>query len=275
MVTVAADIAQASVTEPTVPENPRIAIHASSHEAAQTAKVKLAAQLHNLSPLNEADVVIALGGDGTMLEVLHATMGRGTPVYGMNRGSIGFLLNEYKIDKVLDRIFSAQQICLHPLSMVTKTMLGSIETAYAINEVSVLRETRQAAKLKIMVDGVTRLEELICDGAMVATPAGSTAYNPSAHGPILPLGAQLLAVTPISPFRPRRWRGALLPHTTRIGFEVLEADKRPVSAVADSTEIRDIVSVEITEDRSIDLNLLFDPDQNLGERIIKEQFQPL
>ncbi|MEO0392504.1 MAG: NAD kinase [Pseudomonadota bacterium] len=264
------------MTQPvTLPDNPRVAIHASPHESAQQALGALADVIPHAVPMDEADVVIALGGDGTMLEVLHTTMGTGVPVFGMNRGSVGFLLNDFNPDDLLNRLKNAQQICLHPLSMVAKTELGAIETAYAINEVSVLRETRQAAKIKIMVDGVTRLEELICDGALVATPAGSTAYNLSAHGPILPLGAQLMAVTPISPFRPRRWRGALLPHTTRITFEVLEADKRPVSAVADYTEIRDIVSVEITEDRSIDLNLLFDPDQNLGERIIKEQFQPL
>ena len=271
MAQLATDMAQPA----TLPDNPRIAVHASAHEAAQAAYERLQTNMPNLSPVDEADVVIALGGDGTMLEVLHATMGTGVPIFGMNRGSVGFLLNEFNPDRLLERIHNAQQINLHPLSMVAKTELGAIETAYAINEVSVLRETRQAAKLKIIVDGVTRMEELICDGALVATPAGSTAYNLSAHGPILPLGAQLLAVTPISPFRPRRWRGALLPHTTRISFEVIEADKRPVSAVADYTEIRDIVSVEITEDQSIDLNLLFDPDQNLGERIIKEQFQPL
>jgi NAD+ kinase len=257
-----------------MPAAPRIAIHAGTHAAAQEACHALKTNLPGCVPLDEADIVIALGGDGTMLEVLHATMGRGTPIYGMNRGSVGFLLNEFSLEGLSERIAKAQRITLHPLSMVAKTQDGEVHTAYAVNEVSVLRETRQAAKLRITVDGITRLDELICDGALVSTPAGSTAYNLSAHGPILPLESQMLALTPLSPFRPRRWRGALVPHTTRIGFEILEPEKRPVSAVADYTEVRDIVTVEITEDRNIELNLLFDPEQNLSERILKEQFQP-
>lgn len=260
------------MTQPASP--PRIALHASSHEMAQQARQRIAAELPDLVSVEEADIVVALGGDGTMLEILHATMGQNKPVYGMNRGSVGFLLNEYRPDDLLARIMAAHCITLHPLCMVTKTADGEVRTAYAINEVSVLRETRQAAKLRISVDGIVRLEELICDGVLVATPAGSTAYNLSAHGPILPLESGLLALTPLSPFRPRRWRGALLQHTARIGIEVLEPDKRPVSAVADYTEVRDVLTVEITEDHGIDLKLLFDPGQSLSERILKEQFLP-
>ncbi|MBV6632700.1 MAG: NAD kinase [Alphaproteobacteria bacterium] len=251
---------------------PAIALYCSQDEAAQEAATLIRPQIPHEVPVAEADIVIALGGDGTMLEVLHATMGQGIPVFGMNRGTVGFLLNDYHPEGLMARIEAAQQITLHPLRMVAKTETGAVEHAYAINEVSLLRETRQAAKLRIAVDGITRMDELVCDGALVATPAGSTAYNLSAQGPILPLESELLTLTPLSPFRPRRWRGALLPHTAQINIEVLEPSKRPVSAVADSTEIRDIVSVEITEDHETQLNLLFDPDQNLSERILKEQF---
>lgn len=276
------DMAQSSTTPPdgTTPDTTTpgisaataIALHSSSDEAAQEAAEQLRPQIPNSVPLEQAEIAIAVGGDGTMLEVLHSTMGRGVPVFGINRGSVGFLLNDYRPDGLIKRIEAAQQITMHPLKMVVTTDQGAVEHAYAINEVSLLRETRQAAKLKLKVDGITRMEELICDGTLISTPAGSTAYNLSAHGPILPLESELLALTPLSPFRPRRWRGALLPHTARIEIDVLEPRKRPVSAVADSTEIRDIVSVEITEDQDIELKLLFDPDQNLSERILKEQF---
>jgi NAD+ kinase len=222
--------------------------------------------------LEEADVVVALGGDGFLIETLHATLERGLPVFGMNRGSVGFLLNEYRCDGLPERLARAQRVILHPLAMTAHPPRGEPVRGLAINEVSLLRETRQTAKLSISVDGVVRLPELICDGALVATPAGSTAYNLSAHGPIVPLGANVLALTPISAFRPRRWRGALLPRTARIAFDVLEPAKRPVSAVADSVEVRDVVRVEVEEDTGRELVLLFDPDQDLDERILKEQF---
>jgi NAD+ kinase len=209
-----------------------------------------------------------------MLETLHRYIRRQVPIYGMHRGSIGFLMNNYAADDLLERLNAATKVSLHPLRMKARTSNGKEKQALAINEVSLLRETRQAAKLRISVDGVTRLDELICDGALVSTPAGSTAYNLSAHGPIIPLGAGLLALTPISAFRPRRWRGALLPDTASVTFDVLEADKRPVSAVADYTEVRDVVSVHVVEDPKVTLTLLFDPEHNLDERIIKEQFLP-
>jgi len=224
------------------------------------------------TPLDDADVVVALGGDGFLIETLHATLRRGVPVFGMNRGSVGFLLNEYRCEGLPERLAHAQRVILHPLAMTAYPPQGGPVRGLAINEVSLLRETRQTAKLSISVDGVVRLPELICDGALVATPAGSTAYNLSAHGPIVPLGANVLALTPISAFRPRRWRGALLPRTARIAFDVLEPGKRPVSAVADSVEVRDVVRVEVEEDTARDLVLLFDPEQDLDERILKEQF---
>ena len=220
----------------------------------------------------EADVVVALGGDGLMLETLHRYMGRGVPIFGMNCGSVGFLMNQYQEDTLLDRLAAAVAVTLHPLHMKAVTEDGRQVDAKAINEVSLLRQTRQAAKLSITVDGVERMPELICDGVMVATPAGSTAYNLSVNGPIVPLGAQLLALTPISAFRPRRWRGALLHHGVRIGVDIRQPAKRPVSATADYTEVRHVSRVEVTEDASIDLTLLFDPEHNLEERIIKEQF---
>ncbi len=217
---------------------------------------------------------MALGGDGTMLETLHRYMHRRAPIYGMNRGSVGFLMNTYNEEELVERIAAAKPAELHPLRMRARTIAGEESEALAINEVSLLRETRFAAKLRIRIDGIVRMEELICDGVLVATPAGSTAYNLSAHGPIVPIGTGILALTPISAFRPRRWRGALLPHDARVTFEVLEADKRRVSAVADYTEVRDVKQVDITEDRDITLTLLFDPEHNLEERILKEQFAP-
>lgn len=222
---------------------------------------------------DKADVIVALGGDGFLLETLHRHLALGTPVYGMNRGSVGFLLNDYSADGLPDRLIRAQHVTLHPLRMLASNEDGCHQ-ALAFNEVALLRETRQAAKLRISVDGVERLPELSCDGALVSTPAGSTAYNLSAHGPILPLGAGILALTPISAFRPRRWRGALLRQTAHILFEVLEGGKRPVSAVADFTEIRNVSRVEVFEDTSVASVLLFDPELNLEERILKEQFTP-
>ncbi|HEY0204351.1 MAG TPA: NAD kinase [Acetobacteraceae bacterium] len=221
-----------------------------------------------------ADVVVALGGDGFMLETLHRMMGRGDtrPVYGMNCGSVGFLMNAFGEDALPERLGSAQPALLHPLRMHAVTQTGAVEEALALNEVSLLRQLRQAAKIRITVDGRVRLPELICDGVLVSTPAGSTAYNLSAHGPIVPLSANLLPLTPISAFRPRRWRGALLPSTAEVLFEVLEQEKRPVAAVADFTEVRDVASVGLSEDREVVVTVLFDPDQGLSERIIAEQF---
>jgi NAD+ kinase len=218
-------------------------------------------------------VVVALGGDGFMLESIHAVVLRhGMPVYGMNRGSVGFLMNNYAEDGLLARLSQAQAAELHPLRMHAITATGAVEEALAFNEVSLLRQLRQAAKIRITVDGRVRLEELSCDGVLIATPAGSTAYNLSAHGPIIPLSANLLPLTPISAFRPRRWRGALLPSSADVLFEVLEADKRPVAAVADFTEVRNVVSVAVSEDRAVSVTVLFDPDRGLSERIIAEQF---
>lgn len=220
----------------------------------------------------DADVIVVLGGDGFMLETLHKTMKKNKKIYGMNRGTVGFLMNTYARDGLFERLKRAQDVILHPLNMQAETVDGEIFEALAINEVSFLRETRQAAKLRISIDDVVRLPELVCDGLIVTTPAGSTAYNLSASGPILPLGADLLAMTPISPFRPRRWRGAILPHTACIVVEPIHPHKRPVSAVADSVEVRDIVRVSIHEERNRRLHLLFDPEHNLEERILNEQF---
>ena len=225
------------------------------------------------TPLDKADIVVALGGDGLMLRALHDSFEHKKPVFGMNRGSVGFLLNEYREDGLMERLQKAQTVRINPLRMRAKARNGQTHDALALNEVSLLRETRQTARLRINIDGVTRLEELNCDGIIVATPAGSTAYNLSAQGPIIPLNAGIMALTPLSPFRPRRWRGALLPLTSQIKLEILEADKRPVSAVADFTEIRDVETVEIWRDK-VEVSLLFDPEMNLDERIIKEQFMP-
>lgn len=252
----------------------RICFVSSEAEKAQQALGALKSQYHGVETPEEADVVVALGGDGFMLHTLRALIGTGKPIYGMNRGTVGFLMNEYRTGGLEERLASAQALKLYPLRMKATRVDGTIEEAIAINEVSVFRETRQAAKIDIRVDGVARLNGLVCDGALVATPAGSTAYNLSAHGPIVPLGAGVLALTPISAFRPRRWRGALLPHEARIRFDVLNPGKRPVSATADSTEVRDVVSVRVREDRSVALTLLYDPQHNLEERVLKEQFAP-
>ena len=223
---------------------------------------------------DEADLIVALGGDGFMLQTLHAMLetGRVVPVFGMNRGTIGFLMNEYRLDALTARLARARAVRVNPLLADITTRNGVTHRLPAINEISLLRETRQAAKIEVMVDGRTMLPELISDGVLVSTPAGSTAYNLSAHGPILPLDSALLALTPISPFRPRRWRGAILPERTRVAFRVREADKRPVSAVADQLEVRDIARVEVAVDRERALTLLFDPEHALDDRIVAEQF---
>ena len=220
----------------------------------------------------ECDVVVVLGGDGTMLEALHAYEESTKPVYGMNFGSVGFLMNPYNADTLLEKISAASKVTIHPLKMKTQCSNGKTCEAIAFNEVSILRETRQAARLKIMVDEVVRISELVCDGILVSTPAGSTAYNLSAHGPILPLSSNLLALTPISAFRPRRWGGALLPSHLKICIEAVDDEKRPISVTADSNEFRDVVSVDIKQSKDMAKTLLFDPDHHLEERILKEQF---
>lgn len=221
---------------------------------------------------DHAEIVIALGGDGFMLQTLHAFLDRNRPIYGMNFGSIGFLMNEFGEERLHERLDAAESAKIHPLRMHAVTRAGKKVEALAFNEVSLLRETRQAAKIRILVDDKPRIAELICDGVLISTPAGSTAYNLSAHGPILPIDADLLALTPISAFRPRRWHGALLSHRARTRFEMLEADKRPVSAVADDLEVRGVHSVDVAEDRSITMTMLFDQGHSLDERILAEQF---
>ena len=249
---------------------PQAAFLASEAEAAQQALLELQERYGVIDPAG-ADVIVPLGGDGFMLETLHRFVGSGKPIFGMHRGSVGFLMNPYRVEGLAERLAAAQPVQLHPLEMIARQD-GTNRRGIAFNEVSLLRETRQAAKLRISVDGVVRLEELMADGILLSTPVGSTAYNLSAHGPIVPLGAGILALTPISAFRPRRWRGALLPHGARVTIDALEADKRPVSAVADFTEVRDVVSVEIRENREIAVTVLFDHDANLEERVFKEQF---
>ena len=251
----------------------RIAFRAAENEEAEAALAWLV-QRHGQAAIEEADVIVALGGDGFMLETMHDTIERGLPIYGMNLGTVGFLLNEYQPEGLPARLSQAVPIPLHPLRMRTVLRDGAVRNGLGINEVSLFRETRQAAVISVEIDGVERLTQLVCDGILVATPAGSTAYNLSAHGPILPTDANLLALTPISAFRPRRWRGALLPSKTRFCFKAIDPIKRPVSAVADSTEIRDVVEVEVWVDPDITLTLLFDPAHNLEERILNEQFVP-
>ena len=225
------------------------------------------------TPIGEADVIVALGGDGLMLQTLHRTMKHPKPIYGMNRGSVGFLMNDYSEDGLRERLAAALPSIIHPLIMRARDIHGAETMARAINEVSLLRQTYQAAKLRIVIDDATQLDELIADGILVATPAGSTAYNLSANGPILPLGVPLMALTPLSPFRPRRWRGALLRDSARVAIEVLEADKRPVAAAADHFEIRRVVAVDVAMDKSTSLILLHDPGHSLDERILREQFR--
>jgi len=259
------------VTSPSSPARPRLAFLSSDRPEATEARSRLAARYGD-APLEEADVIVALGGDGFMLEVLHLPLARRIPIYGMNRGSVGFLMNEYSPDRLTERIGAAERASLTPLKMYALDLNGQEHRALAINEVSLLRQTAQSARLRIVVDGRTRMEELVCDGIMVATPAGSTAYNLSAHGPILPIGANLLALTPVSAFRPRRWRGALLRHDARVDIQIQAPDRRPVSAAADNQEVRDITHVSVEADHSRRLTLLFDPGHALDERILTEQF---
>ena len=253
---------------------PRRALVASPTAPARAAAAALA-DACDWSPVEEADVVIALGGDGFMLQTLHGMLGRRgktVPVFGMNLGTVGFLMNEWRPHGLDERLARAKQFKVTPLEMTATGMDGRVHTLPAINEVSLLRETRQTAKLEVTVNDRIVLAELACDGILVATPAGSTAYNLSAQGPILPLGSALVALTPISPFRPRRWRGAILPDKTRIGLRVIEPAKRPVSAVADQREVRDVARVDIAMDRARELTLLFDPEHALDDRITMEQF---
>jgi NAD+ kinase len=249
----------------------RIAFVAAESDEARRALGCLMQRYGSIAP-EEADLIVALGGDGLMLQTLHRHLNDRIPIYGMNRGSMGFLMNDYRETDLIERLEQAETNIVHPLKMVAVDSTGRSHEAVAINEVSLFRRTYQAAKLKISIDGTVRMHELICDGALVATPAGSTAYNLSVHGPILPLGAPLLALTPISPFRPRRWRGAVLPNSARIGIEALEPEKRPMNAVANHREFRSICEVTISEIPEIDILLMFDRGRALGERLLTEQF---
>ena len=244
---------------------------ASNSPVAQEALVRLT-ERYGQKPAAQADIIVALGGDGFMLHMLHDTMHLPAPVYGMNRGSVGFMMNDYEEDDLVGRLEDAEETVINPLRMRATTVTGMTTEARALNQVSLLRQTYQAAKLRISVDGQERLREMICDGVLIATPAGSTAYNLSAHGPILPIEADLMAVTPISAFRPRRWRGALLPHDATVLIEVLEEQKRPILAVADSTEVRQVARVEVGFHDAVEIKLLFDMGHGLSERILKEQF---
>jgi NAD+ kinase len=248
-----------------------IAFVASDMPAAQRARRRLIARYGDARP-ETADVLVALGGDGLMLTTLQRFMNSGKPIYGMHRGTVGFLMNEYSERDLIERLAAAQVTVIHPLLMRARDSAGRVQRHRAINEVSLFRQTYQAARLRILVDGKERLAELVADGVMLATPAGSTAYNLSAQGPIIPIGAPLLALTPISPFRPRHWRGALLPDRARVTIEVLEAGKRPVAAVADHDEVRSVRSVEISMDHATAMHMLFDPSHSLDERILSEQF---
>ena len=249
----------------------KLAFLSSGAPEAETARERLIAKYGDCPP-DESDCIVALGGDGLMLRTLHRFLGDGVPIYGMNRGSVGFLMNEYRESGLRKRIAAARPSIVHPLIMRATNVHGDEFEAHAINEVSLLRQTSQIAKLRVLVNGEERMAELIADGVLVATPAGSTAYNLSAHGPILPLGAALMALTPISAFRPRRWRGALLPHGAKVRFEVIESERRPVSVVADHDEFRDLVHVDIAMDHDVDIELLHDPGHSLEERILREQF---
>jgi len=251
----------------------KIGFVASTAASAQEAMLSLR-KLYGETAPDDATVIVALGGDGFMIQTLHRFINRNLPIYGMNRGSVGFLMNGYDDKNLPARLEAAQTTLLHPLLMRAECADGSLVKGLAINEVSLIRESRYAANVRISVDSRIRLEELICDGVMVSTPAGSTAYNLSAHGPILPIGSPLLALTPICAFRPRRWRGALIPETSKVDLDILNPDKRPVSASADYTEARNVVRVSITQERGQTLQLLFDPEHDLEERILTEQFQP-
>lgn len=254
-----------------MPKDLALSFLASPVPVAQTARAVLVHRYGDVPP-ERADVIVALGGDGFMLDTLHATQQLPTPVYGMNRGTVGFLMNEYRPEGLTERLRAAEQTVINPLAMTAVTVGGDVHRGLAINEVSLLRMAAQAAKLSITVDGRKRMETLICDGALIATPAGSTAYNYSAHGPILPIGADVLAVTAVAAFRPRRWRGAVLPSAARVRFDVAEPRKRPVMATADSTTVNNVASVEIETASDIEHRLLFDPGHGLEERLIREQF---
>jgi len=259
------------MSAPTKLGDGRIAFLSSGTPEAEDARV-LFVKRYGETDCADADVIVALGGDGLMLQTLHRFMGSKKPIYGMNRGSVGFLMNEYQEDSLRERLAVALASTIHPLTMKATDVKGAVHEARAINEVSLLRQTYQAAKLRISIDGQERLAELIADGVLIATPAGSTAYNLSANGPILPLDAPLMALTPISAFRPRRWRGALLPDKARVTIDILEADKRPVSAVADHYEVRKVASVDIAMDHATGCLILHDPGHSLEERILREQF---
>lgn len=255
----------------TLPAQPRIAFMASSAPEAQAALGELT-RIHDQHGPEDADVICPLGGDGFMLQTLHQYGESGLPVFGMKLGAVGFLMNHYRAEDLFSRLRAAEPAVLRPLEMVAITEAGTSATLLAYNEVSLLRQTRQTAHLRVHLNGQVRLEELVCDGALVATPAGSTAYNFSAHGPILPLGSAVIALTPIAAFRPRHWRGALLRADTQIKLQILDPYKRPVSATADSHEVRNVVEVRIRESRDRTVTLLFDPEHNLEERILNEQF---
>ena len=252
--------------------SPRIAFVASPIAEAQQARTRLAERYGDAKP-QDADIIVALGGDGLMLQTLHRFMTSGKPIYGMHRGTVGFLMNDFSDERLAERLAAAETTLIHPLLMRATDLKGTRHEAHAINEVSLFRQAYQAARLRILIDGKERLAELVADGVMVATPAGSTAYNLSAQGPIIPINAPLLALTSISPFRPRRWHGALLPDTARVVVEVLNTDRRPVAAVADHDEVRNVRSVDIEMDHAIAMNILFDPGHSLDERILREQFQ--
>lgn len=251
---------------------PSIAFFAAESPDAQAAFAELSAR-YGTGTIGQADVVVVLGGDGTMLRALHQTMNRKVRIFGMNCGTVGFLMNRYDPSGLVERIQRAEQVTLHPLQLTARTGDGQEHRLVAINEVSLLRETAQAAKISIEIDGRERMNELVCDGVLIATPAGSTAYNLSAHGPILPLASGVLALTPISAFRPRRWRGAILPQRAKVRFIIREPERRPVSATADFNEIREVQEVTVIQDQSTALALLFDPEHHLEERILQEQFQ--
>jgi NAD+ kinase len=260
-----------SPANPVSPTFERIAFVASPIAEAEEALARLTERYGNVPPA-QADVIVALGGDGFMLQTLHRFMTSGKPIYGMHRGTVGFLMNDFNEDHLRDRLAAARTTVIHPLLMHARGSDGSIRDFHAFNEVSLFRQAYQAARLRILIDGKERLAELVADGVLLATPAGSTAYNLSAQGPIIPINAQLMALTPISPFRPRRWRGALLPDSARVRVEVLEAEKRPVAAVADHDEVRNVLAVDIQMDQGIAMHMLFDPGHSLDERIVREQF---
>ncbi len=250
----------------------RIAFLASESPDAREALARLSKRYGN-AEADDADVVVALGGDGHMLQILHRFVSTGIPIYGMNRGTVGFLMNDYSEASLMERLSAAELTTIRPLRMIATDEHGKPHKGIAFNEVSLLRQRSQAAKLQISIDHKVRLEELICDGLLLATPAGSTAYNLSAHGPILPVNSPLLALTPISAFRPRRWRGAVLPHNAKVTINVLECEKRPVAAVADHVEVRHVKTVEIAEDKKRSVKILFDPGHSLAERVLNEQFK--